>query len=235
MNTSMEFIPGGERLRTDLGWLQSWHSFSFGEHQDPGNRGHGQLLVLNDDTVRAGGGFGTHAHSDMEIVTWVLSGELEHQDSEGNHGVLYPGLAQRMSAGRGIRHSELNASSEHDVHFVQMWVIPDTAGIDPGYEQRDLNEALDGGGLVPLASGQGHEGAVLIHQRDAVLWGARLAVGDSITVPTGGHVHVFLATGSAALGDREMIHGDAVRLVNAGEMSLTALDEAAEILIWVTA
>lgn len=235
MSTPIEFRPGAERYRTDLGWLQSWHSFSFGEYHDPTNRGHGQLLVSNDDMVQGGGGFGTHAHRDMEIVTWVLSGELEHRDSEGNHGVLYPGLAQRMSAGRGIRHSEMNASTENAVHFIQMWVIPDVTGIDPGYEQRDLNQALADGGLVPLASGQGHDGAVAIHQAGAVLWGARLAVGGSITVPDGAHVHVFVATGSATCGDREMVAGDAVRLVDAGEMSLTAHDEAAEILVWVTA
>ncbi len=233
MSATIEFRPAAERYRTDLGWLQSWHSFSFGEHQDPANRGHGQLLVSNDDTVRAGGGFGTHAHRDMEIVTWVLAGELEHRDSEGHHGVLYPGLAQRMSAGRGIRHSEMNASTERDVHFVQMWVIPDAVGIDPGYEQRDLNGALAGGVLVPLASGQGHDGAVTIHQAGAVLWGARLAVGGSITVPDGGHVHVFVATGSVTCGDREMIPGDSLRLTDAGEMTLTA-HAAAEILVWVT-
>ena len=115
--------------------------FNFGPHYSPAHEGHGLLLVNNDDIVAPGQGFGTHGHRDMEIVTWVLSGRLEHRDSEGNHGVLYPGLAQRMSAGRGIRHSEMNASPDEPVHFVQMWVLPDTAGIQPGYEQRDLNDA----------------------------------------------------------------------------------------------
>ena len=120
-----------DRLHTDIDWLDSKHSFNFGGHYREGDNGHGLLLVNNDDTVAAGGGFGTHGHRDMEIVTWVLSGKLEHQDSEGNHGVLYPGLAQRMSAGRGIRHSEMNASTSEPVHFVQMWVLPDTVGGRP--------------------------------------------------------------------------------------------------------
>ncbi|MFI5047455.1 MAG: pirin family protein, partial [Acidimicrobiia bacterium] len=165
----------GERFHTQLDWLDSWHSFSFGQHHDPRNTHHGLLLVSNDDVVRAGRGFGTHPHRDMEIVTWVLDGALEHRDSTGTVGVIYPGLAQRMSAGSGITHSEMNASATADVHLVQMWVLPDTEGIAPGYEQRDVNDLLAGGGLVPVASGQGHEGAITIHQRDAVLWAARLA------------------------------------------------------------
>ena len=117
-----------DRFHTDIDWLDSKHSFNFGSHYREGDGGHGLLLVNNDDRVAAGGGFGTHGHRDMEIVTWVLSGTLEHHDSEGNKGVLYPGLAQRMSAGRGIRHSEMNASDTEPVHFVQMWVLPDTSG-----------------------------------------------------------------------------------------------------------
>src|SRR5213079_1820356 len=111
------------------------------------------------DRVRAGTGFSTHPHRDMEIVTWVLSGSLEHKDSEGNHGIIYPGLAQRMSAGTGIFHSEMNPSGDTDVHFVQMWVMPDTNRIKPGYEQLDINDELARGGLVPIASGKGHDSA----------------------------------------------------------------------------
>ena len=127
-------------------------------------------------------------------ATWrssrgVLSGELEHRDSTGTEGVIYPGLAQRMSAGSGIRHSEMNHSATEPVHFVQMWVVPDTNGVEPGYEQRDLSDALAAGGLVAVASGQGHEGAVKIHQRDAVLWAARVPAEGSVTIPDGAHVH----------------------------------------------
>jgi quercetin 2,3-dioxygenase len=169
-----------DRPHTKIGWLDSKHSFSFGRHYDPTNTGHGLLLVNNDDIVRGGSGFDTHPHRDMEIVTWVLSGELEHKDSERNRGVLYPGLAQRMSAGTGIWHSEMNNSGSDDVHFVQMWVPPDTESIDPGYEQLDINAELDKGGLVPIASGKGHDAAISIRQRGAVLWGGRLGAGETV-------------------------------------------------------
>ncbi|MFP3905826.1 MAG: pirin family protein, partial [Acidimicrobiales bacterium] len=140
-----------DRFHTDLGWLDSWHSFSFGRHYDPSEVGFGLLLVNNDDIVAPGGGFPAHFHRDMEIVTWVLSGALAHRDSTGTDGIIRPGLAQRMSAGSGITHSEMNASSTEPVHFVQMWVLPDANGIEPGYEQRDLTDRLEAGGLVPVA------------------------------------------------------------------------------------
>src|SRR5712691_6405821 len=190
---------GGERFHTELDWLESWHSFSFGPFYDPENTHHGLLVVSNDDVVEAGAGFPTHPHRDMEIVTWVLDGELEHRDSTGTAGVVYPGLAQRMSAGRGIRHSEMNPSRTADVHLVQMWVQPDTAGVEPGYEQRDVGEALAGGGLVPVASGRGHDGAVSIHQRDAVLWAGRLRAGETVSVPDAPHAHVYVAVGAVNL------------------------------------
>ncbi len=225
-----------DRFHTDLGWLDSHHSFSFSNHYDPDNVGHGLLLVSNDDTVRAGTGFGTHPHRDMEIITWVLSGELEHHDSEGNHGIIYPGLAQRMSAGTGIRHSEMNPSPDTDVHFVQMWVLPDTQGIAPGYEQRDISDAMASGALVPIASGQGHDGAVTIHQRDAVLWGARLGAGALVTVPDAPHVHLFVAAGGGSLaGTSDVEAGDAVRLTAAGAHEFVAGAGGAEILVWATA
>ena len=174
MTPTIDRRPASSRYHTDIGWLDSWHSFSFGEHYDPRNTGHGLLIVSNDDRVAPAGGFGTHGHADVEIVTWVLEGALAHRDSTGTDGVIEPGLAQRMSAGTGIRHSEMNASSTADVHFVQMWVLPDTEGIEPGYEQREVGAALAGGGLVPVASGRGHDGAIHIHQREAVLWAGRL-------------------------------------------------------------
>src|SRR4029079_14416310 len=146
--------------------------------------------------VAGGSGFSTPPRQDMEIITWVLSGRLEHKDSEGNHGELYPGLAQRMSAGTGIWHSEMNPSADEDVHFVQMWVLPDTERIDPGYEQLDINGELDKGGLHAIASGQGHDAGISIRQRDAVLWGGRLQRGDAVTVPDGPNAHLFVAAGS---------------------------------------
>ena len=225
-----------DRFHTRIDWLDSWHSFSFGHHYDPANTHHGLLLVVNDDVVAPGAGFGTHPHRDMEIVTWLLDGTLEHRDSEGNVGVIEPGLAQRMSAGRGIRHSEMNASATAPVHLVQMWVLPDTEGIDPGYEQRWVGDALDGGGLVPIASGAGHEGAVTLHQQSAVCWVGRLAPGTTVAVPDAPHVHVYVARGSADLdGAGPLGEGDAARLTDAGAPALTAGPEGTEVVIWETA
>ena len=183
----------GERSKTRLGWLDSKHSFSFSRHYDPANTHHGLLLVNNDDIVKPGTGFETHPHQDMEIVTWVLQGSLVHQDSEGHTGVIYPGLAQRMSAGTGILHSEKNdswrlAGEAHTdpVHFVQMWVVPDEGGITPGYEQLEIDHELLSGGLVTVASGMPeHDGAaaIRINNRYAALHVARLQPGQSVQLP----------------------------------------------------
>jgi redox-sensitive bicupin YhaK (pirin superfamily) len=225
-----------ERFRTTISWLDSKHSFNFGEHYSPEHTGHGLLVVNNDDIVAPGVGFGTHGHRDMEIVTWVLSGKVAHEDSAGNSGVLYRGLAQRMSAGRGIRHSEMNPDPDVPAHFVQMWVLPDTAGVEPGYEQLDVNAQLDAGGLVPIASGQGHDHSIFIHQKDAVLWGARLGAGETVTLPADPHVHAFVALGSATLGSGEALaEGAAARLTDAGPVAISAGPDGAELLVWATA
>jgi len=235
MNTTIDVRRADDRPHTKIGWLDSHHSFSFGGHYDPANTHHGLLLVSNDDRVAAGTGFSTHPHQDMEIVTWVLSGRLEHKDSEGNQGELYRGLAQRMSAGRGIWHSEMNPSPTEPVHFIQMWVPPDTESIDPGYEQLDINGELDKGGLQPIASGQGHDAAITIRQRDAVLWGGRLKPGETVAVPEGRHAHLFVAIATGVLeGAGELGEGDAVRLTGAGSPTFTAGKWGAEVLIWVT-
>jgi hypothetical protein len=222
------------QFRTRAGWLDSRHCFSFGYHYDPENTHHGLLLVSNDDVVKPFTGFDTHPHRDMEIVTWVLDGELEHKDTLGNTGLIYPGLAQRMSAGRGIYHSEKNNTSPKDVHFVQMWVVPDAEGIDPGYEQLDINPELEKGGLVPIASGKGHEAAITIRQKGAVLWGGRLLAGQTVRVPDAQYVHLYVARGAATLeGAGQLGEGDAARLTAAGNPALTADPvQGAEVLIW---
>ena len=236
MTRTIDIRRADTRPHTQLGWLDSRHSFSFGPHHDPANTHHGLLLVSNDDRVAGATGFSTHPHQDMEIVTWVLEGRLEHKDSEGNHGELYPGLAQRMSAGTGIWHSEMNPASADGVHFIQMWVLPDTERINPGYEQLDINAELDRGGLQAIASGQGHDAAISIRQRDAVLWGGRLKAGETVSVPEGRNVHLFIARGSADLeGAGALIEGDAARLVAAGAPKVTAGPDGSEVLIWVTA
>ncbi|MFN8041561.1 MAG: pirin family protein [Acidimicrobiales bacterium] len=224
------------RPHTRIGWLDSRHSFSFGGHWDPANTNHGLLLVSNDDRVAPGSGFETHPHRDMEIVTWVLSGELEHKDTLANRGIIYPGLAQRMSAGRGIWHSEINPSGDQPVHFVQMWVLPDTEGIDPGYQQVDVNDQLAAGGLVPVASGRGHDAAIAIRQEGAVLWGGRLQPDEAVRLPDDRHVHVFVPVGSVELeGAGTLATGDAARLTGAGDLGLVAGPEGAEVLVWATA
>ncbi|MDH3752655.1 MAG: pirin family protein [Acidimicrobiia bacterium] len=229
----LEIVAAGDRFHTALGWLDSHHSFSFGPHHDPANVGHGLLIVSNDDRVAPGGGFSPHSHRDMEIVTWVLEGRLEHRDSEGNHGVLYPGLSQRMSAGSGITHSEMNASADEAVHLVQMWVVPDAAGIAPGYEEVDVNEALAGGHLVAVASGQGHDGAIALNQRGAVMWVGRLVADESVELPDAPFVHLFVARGSGTIEGEPLATGDAARLTNAGTTTFTA-DVDSEIIVWET-
>jgi redox-sensitive bicupin YhaK (pirin superfamily) len=248
MTQTLELTPnvdirrGGQRFKTDIGWLDSKHSFSFSSHYDPANTHHGLLLVNNDDTVRAGTGFETHPHRDMEIVTWVLQGSLVHQDSEGNAGIIYPGLAQRMSAGTGILHSEKNDSwrlagdpHEDPVHFVQMWVVPDEGGIEPGYEQLEIAPELLAGGLVPVASGMERhagEAAIRIKNRYAALHVARLAVGQSVEIPEAPFVHLFVPRGRVALeGAGPLDTGDAVRFTATGGQRVGA-EEPAEILVW---
>ncbi len=239
---SVDVRRAGDRATTDFGWLDSKHSFSFGQHYDPSNTHHGLLLVNNDDTVLAGTGFETHPHRDMEIVTWVLRGSLVHQDSTGQAGVIYPGLAQRMSAGRGILHSEKNDSwrldgEHHDeaVHFVQMWVVPDEGGITPGYEQLEIESELLSGGLVPVASGMpDHVGqaAIRIKNRYAALHAARLEPGQAVQLPDAPFLHLFVPRGAVSLeGSGALDTGDAVRFTGVGGQQVVAT-EAAEILVW---
>jgi redox-sensitive bicupin YhaK (pirin superfamily) len=236
MDRVIDVRRGEQRFHTRLDWLDSHHSFSFSRHYDPDNTHHGLLLVSNDDVVRAGTGFQTHPHRDMEIVTWVLDGELEHRDTLGNKGIIYPGLAQRMSAGTGILHSEMNPRGDRDVHFVQMWVLPDRESVDPGYQQLDVNAQLAGGGLVTIAGGDGDDAAIAIRQRDARLAVGRLGAGEALSLPDARHVHLYVARGEASLEDAgELIAGDAVRLTAAGAPRLQAGPGGAEVLVWATA
>jgi redox-sensitive bicupin YhaK (pirin superfamily) len=232
--SAIDIRRAGDRFHTKIDWLDSRHSFSFADHYDRANTHHGLLLVSNDDVIKAGSGFRTHPHQDMEIVTWVLAGEIEHKDSVGNKGIIYPGLAQRMSAGAGIWHSEMNPRADKDVHLIQMWVLPDTERIAPSYEQLDINAQLDRGGLVPIASGRGHDAAIRIRQSGAVLWGGRLKPGETVPVPDAPFAHVYIAKGAAEVeGAGRLETGDAVRLTAVGAPRLTA-DAAvgAEVLIW---
>ncbi len=240
----------GERPVTRTGWLDSSHSFSFGPHYDPANTHFGLLLVSNDDVVAPGTGFDTHPHRDMEIVTWVLQGALVHQDSTGHHGLIYPGLAQRMSAGTGILHSEKNdrwrggladdrprgpAEPEVPVHFVQMWVLPDEASATPGYEQLEIAPEDLADGWATVASGMPRDAdraAIRLGQRHAALHAARLRPGAGVALPTAPYVHLYVAAGAVELeGVGPLGTGDAARLTRAeGERVVAA--EAAEVLVW---
>jgi redox-sensitive bicupin YhaK (pirin superfamily) len=243
LRPELDVRRAADRFATKLSWLDSKHSFSFGRHYDDANTQHGLLLVNNDDTVLPGTGFETHPHRDMEIVTWVLQGSLVHQDSTGHSGVIYPGLAQRMSAGRGILHSEKNDSwrlqgggtHTEPVHFVQMWVVPDEGGITPGYEQLEIEHDLLAGGLVPVASGMDrHDGAtaIRIRNRYAALHAARLQPGQSVDLPEAPYLHLFVPRGSVTLeGAGPLETGDAVRLTATGGQRVTAT-EPAEVLVW---
>lgn len=242
LNPSVDVRRAQDRFSSQFGWLDSKHSFSFGHHFDRANTHHGLLLVNNDDVVDAGTGFDTHPHRDMEIVTWVLEGSLVHQDSTGHNGIIYPGLAQRMSAGRGIMHSEKNDSwrlsgdtHRDPVHFVQMWVVPDEQGITPGYEQLEIDHELLSGGLVPVASGMDkHDGesAIRIKNRYAALYAARLHPGQVVELPEAPFLHLFVARGAVTLeGAGQLATGDAVRFTATGGQKVTAT-EPAEILVW---
>ena len=231
---SIDIRPAASRFHTKIDWLDSWHSFSFAEHHDPTNTHHGLLLVSNDDVVDGGRGFGMHHHRDMEIVTWVISGQVEHRDSQGNHAIIYPGLAQRMSAGTGIMHSEMNPSATEPVRLVQMWVQPDKRGVTPSYQDADITDALGKGKLVKVASGVDDAAPVFIQQRSAELWAGRLPVGTSVAVPQAKHVHVFVATGSIGLAGASMTEGDAARLTDEGAQTLAVEGDGADVLIWAT-
>ena len=243
MAPAVDIRRSAERAATRTPWLDSRHSFAFNDHYDPSNTHHGLLLVNNDDVVAPGTGFDTHPHRDMEIVTWVLTGSLVHQDSTGHSGVIYPGLAQRMSAGHGILHSEKNDSwtltgaEAHGeaVHFVQMWVVPDDSGATPDYQQLEIDDELLRGGLVTIASGMpGHRDttAITLGNRYAALHGARLGPGSGIELPEAPYLHLFVASGDVTLeGTGTLGSGDAARLTSSGGQRVTATGPA-EILVW---
>ena len=245
MSTPGTDTPGIElrraRLRflTSTDWSQTHHSFSFGEHYDPGNVSFGRLMVNNDDVIRAGAGYGDHPHQDAEIVTWVLAGSLVHEDSYGNSGLIYPGLAQRMSAGAGIVHAERNDAYRIDptrpaepVHFIQMWIRPDQPGGAPSYQQREV--VLDdlAGGWLPIASGRHPDAVVSIDSTGATLWISVLRAGTSRTLPNGELLHVYLARGALGVETIGRLEaGDALRLSDSAQLRLFAHTEA-EVLVW---
>ncbi|MBB1050207.1 pirin family protein [Dietzia sp. CW19] len=247
LNPLVRIHRSATRSHTGGGWLDSRHSFSFARHQDPMNTHFGRLLANNDDRIAPGSRFDTHGHRDMEIVTWVLSGSLVHQDSEGHNGIIYPGLAQRMSAGSGILHSERNdawrdgsiqtpEAPAEPVHLVQMWVVPDSTGGNPGYEQREMDPAELEDHLAVVASGRrahSDRAAIRIRNSTSALLAARLQPGRSVQLPDAPYLHLYVPVGSVDLeGEGELATGDAARLTATGGRRVTAGADGAEVLVW---
>jgi redox-sensitive bicupin YhaK (pirin superfamily) len=234
---AVDIRPSASRHRTKIGWLDGRHSFDTGIDPAGVDTHHGFLIVNNHDTIAPLGGFDTHPHRDMEIVTWVLNGTLVHQDSEGHSGAIYPNLAQRMTAVTGIWHSEKNdrVGATEPVELIQMWVLPDEKGVTPGYEQLNLDPSDLNGKLAVVASGMAkhrHQAAIRIRNRGAALHIGRLEAGQSVTIPDAPYAHVYLARGRAQLEAAEPLNaGDAARLTDAGARRLQA-SQPSEVLIW---
>ncbi len=212
-----------DRGRADHGWLQATHSFSFGQYHDPRIMGFRALRVINEDRVAGGGGFPTHAHDNMEIVTYILDGALEHQDSIGSGAVIRPGEAQRMSAGSGIRHSEFNASPSEPVHLLQIWLLPNQRDIAPGYEQKTLPAVAGGASQLDIvAAPEAPESAVTIHS-DASIARAVLAPGGAITAPiTRGHAWVQVARGALVVDGHALRQGDGLAVQGTSALALSS-------------
>ncbi|MDM7915135.1 MAG: pirin family protein [Candidatus Eisenbacteria bacterium] len=229
----IEIRRSQDRGHFDHGWLDTYHTFSFDQYYDPRFQGFRVLRVINEDRVAAATGFPMHAHRDMEILTWILEGALEHRDSMGNGSVIRPGEIQRMSAGTGVRHSEANPSKTEPVHLLQIWILPDRRGIEPGYEQTAFAPERRTGRLCLLASPDGAEGSVRIHQ-DARLYDALLDAGTDVAhaIPEGRHAWLQVARGSLTLGNGErLVAGDGAAVSGEHALALRA-DEPAEILVF---
>lgn len=221
-----------ERGHANHGWLDSYHTFSFANYYDPQQMGFRALRVINDDRVAPGAGFGAHSHQDMEIITYVLEGALEHKDSLGTGAVITPGEVQRMSAGTGITHSEFNHSQTEPVHLLQIWIVPDTRGLKPSYEQRHFLLAEKQGKLRLIAARDGRDGAVTIHQ-DVDLYSSVLAAGDRVShqLEAGRHAWIQVAQGEATFNGYALQVGDGVAVTEAKRLEVSTGTEA-EILLF---
>jgi hypothetical protein len=211
----------GQRGHANHGWLDSYHTFSFADYYDPKHMGFRALRVINEDRVQPGHGFGTHGHRDMEIVSYVLEGALTHKDSMGNGSVIRPGDVQRMTAGTGVMHSEQNASGTELVHFLQIWILPDRNGHKPGYEQKTFSDGDKRGRLRLVASRDGREGSVTIHQ-DAEIFAGLFDEGEkaTYTLAPGRHAWVHVARGSVLVNGQKLDAGDAAAVSDAGDLQI---------------
>ncbi|MGO4303872.1 pirin family protein [Cupriavidus sp. RAF12] len=228
----IEIRKSGERGYADHGWLKSYHSFSFADYYDPNHIQFGPLRVINEDRVAPGMGFGTHGHRDMEIISYVLEGELAHKDSMGNGSVIRPGDVQRMSAGTGVRHSEYNHAAHDTTHFLQIWIMPNQLGIEPGYEERRFEVADKRGQLRLVASPDGAEGSVVVHQDTRIFAG--LIDGDesaTLNLAPGRRAYVHVARGRVSVNGRALEAGDAARVEDVDAISLSQGSDA-EVLVF---
>ena len=227
----LEFRRGNERGMSRRDWLESYHSFSFGEYQDPRHVQFGPLRVLNDDYVAPGAGFPTHSHQDAEVITYVLKGEVEHRDSEGNHGVIRPFEIQRMRAGRGISHSEFNPSPTEPVHFLQVWILPERRGIAPGYAQKAYDPEARQGRFLPVITPDGRGGTVDVAQ-DATMLVARLEPGQSASYApaSGRRAYLHVATGAVEVEGETLKAGDAAKLTDVESLTVTGRQTAELVL-----
>ena len=216
-----------DRGHAQHGWLDSWHTFSFGDYYDPKHMGFRSLRVINDDSVAPGKGFPTHSHRDMEIITYVLDGSLEHKDSMGNGSVMKPGDVQRMTAGTGVGHSEFNGSPDEPVHFLQIWVLPEARNLPPGYEQKHFSKEDRRGLLRVVASREGADGAVQVHQ-DVKLLAGLFGAGDSVSyaLPVGRHAWLHVARGKIRVNGHDLQAGDAVQASEEAALSLSDASDA---------
>jgi len=227
-----EIRRSAERGLADHGWLRSLHSFSFADYHDPHRMGFGPLRVINEDRVQAGRGFGAHAHRDMEILSYVLEGALAHRDSMGNGSVLRPGDVQRMTAGTGVTHSEYNGSEREPVHFLQIWIEPEARGLAPGYEEKHFDDARKRGRLALIASRDGREGSVRIHQ-DASVYAALLDGGDGVEFAQkpGRRSYLHLIRGSARANGESLEAGDAIESTGEARIRIDGARDA-ELLLF---
>jgi redox-sensitive bicupin YhaK (pirin superfamily) len=227
-----EIRRADDRGYADHGWLKSFHSFSFADYHDPEHMGFGPLRVINEDRVQPGQGFGTHGHRDMEIISYVLEGGLAHKDSMGNGSVLRPGDVQRMSAGTGVRHSEFNASDRDPVHFLQIWIEPDRRGVDPGYEEKRFEPDSKRGRLRLIASPDGAEGSVSLHQ-DARLYASLLDGSDVVEheVTPDRRLYLHVVRGHVEANGQALGPGDALKLTGESRLRI-AHPRAAEVLLF---
>jgi redox-sensitive bicupin YhaK (pirin superfamily) len=227
-----EIRRSNERGYADHGWLKSFHSFSFADYFDPKHIEFGPLRVINEDRVDPGQGFGTHGHRDMEIISYVLSGELAHKDSMGNGSTIRPGDVQRMSAGRGVLHSEFNPSKDNQVHFLQIWIQPDQQRIEPSYEEKRFSTEEKRGQLRLIASPDRENGSVLIHQ-DARVYAGLFNDSEQATlnVQEGRRIYVHVARGSVVANDTKLMAGDALMLTEAKQLALSGGQEA-EVIVF---